>query len=77
MVNVFAAIHPIEVAKTVATAMVVGKPPLRYKVGIDSKISPLIGVIPTGKSAQLVCIDEMIVEWRENMLAKQMFNLSL
>ncbi len=62
MVNCFSTgTHPRYVGYAMETAMTVARPALRYKVGIDSKLSPIVGLLPTGL--------------REKLLAKSMFNL--
>jgi hypothetical protein len=41
-------IHPSVVAAAVVEAMEVEDPPLRYKVGFESAVSPFVGLLPTG-----------------------------
>jgi len=53
--------HPLVVAQAMEAAMKASNPPLRYRVGIDSKISPVVGLIPTGL--------------RETMLSKAMYGV--
>jgi len=53
--------HPRFVALAMETAMRAGSPLLRYRVGVDSKISPIVGLIPTGL--------------RETMLSKAMYGV--
>jgi len=53
--------HPRYVALAMEEAMRAGTPPLRYKVGVDSKISPFVGLLPTGL--------------RETMLSKAMYGV--
>jgi len=53
--------HPRYVALAMESAMSAASPPLRYRVGIDSKISPIVGLIPTGL--------------RESMLSKAMYGV--
>ena len=52
-------IHPKFVAQAMLEAMLVDDPPLRYKVGFESKVSPIVGLLPT--------------KMREWMLRKAMF----
>jgi len=42
------ATHVSKIAETVEEALTTASPPLRYKVGLDSKISPILGLLPTG-----------------------------
>jgi len=53
--------HPRFVALAMERAMRAGNPALRYRVGIDSKISPIVGLIPTGL--------------RESILSKAMYGV--
>jgi len=48
--------HPRFVAYAVEQALTDGDVPLRYKVGIDSKVSPLIGIFPTAWREKLVTL---------------------
>jgi len=50
--------HPRYVALAMETALRAGTPLLRYRVGVDSKVSPIVGLLPTGL--------------RETMLSKAM-----
>lgn len=53
--------HPRYVALAMEKALSVASPPLRYKVGFDSKASPIVGLLPTP-----------LKEW---LLAKTMFKM--
>jgi len=53
--------HPRYVALAMEEALRAHTPFLRYRVGVDSKISPIVGVLPTGL--------------RESMLSKAMYGL--
>jgi NAD(P)-dependent dehydrogenase (short-subunit alcohol dehydrogenase family) len=55
--------HPREVGFAMEEALGAHRPALRYKVGMDSKASPIVGLLPT------------IV--REKLLAKSMFSESI
>jgi len=48
--------HPRYVAYAMEEAMTAGIPSLRYKVGFDSKVSPIVGLLPT--------------DWRDFLLSK-------
>jgi NAD(P)-dependent dehydrogenase (short-subunit alcohol dehydrogenase family) len=53
--------HPRFVALAMETALRAGNPLLRYRVGVDSKVSPIVGLLPTGL--------------RETMLSKAMYGV--
>jgi len=52
--------HVSEVAFTIEKALTVGEPSLRYCVGFDSKVSPIVGLLPT--------------KWKEYLILSSMFS---
>jgi len=51
--------HVSQVSLAIEKALSVSDPPLRYCVGIDSKVSPIVGLLPT--------------KMKEGLLIKQIF----